>query len=187
MATADNGTPAPRHLYEGETRPESKQQTLSIPIARPSPQNNQQVRCTVLSRKIYGAMTHYVGSTVRCLSSQGHCIWCQTGKPRRWIGYLAAFDQIKRQICLLELTHKAAEDLERQAENYPTLRGLWIQLGRKKNRPNGEVEIQHIEPVKLAPNQTMPEEFSVGEQLDRIWKTYGKDTRADDLPIIPSE
>ena len=56
-----------------------------------------------LSRRVFGFNVHYLGRSVICNAALGSCEWCDAGKATRWVGYLAAMDEVKQKRFLVEV------------------------------------------------------------------------------------
>lgn len=88
----------------------------------------------VLSSTIWGVWTHYDGArTVGCLRQKSVCQGCVNQLPRRWKGYLHAYDCRRRHYVFVELTPTAARSLLEQVGKQTSLRGVRLDLKRTQS------------------------------------------------------
>lgn len=169
-----NPAPIPSR-YTGEPRPVTASDILAIPITRCDQKNGQTVDALILSQQIHGASTHFIGRTIRCTAMEGDCLACRQRKPRRWTGYLAAYDCRRHRLCLLEVTNSTAAELETRSEPYATMRNIWVRLKRKNGQSNGKVDVENLEMLKPEDAKKTPPAFDVAAALEKLW---GKSTAA---------
>ncbi len=156
--------------FEGAAPPAKDDSRISIPIVRPEARNGYKVWAVILSDRVFGVMTHYQARTRPCGHPHHECRFCNAGMPKRWRGYVAAFETKSKAICLIELTPKAANELDEQTTQYTTLRGLVITLEREKPRMNAPCRVTDVEALKTSQVERIPDAFNVPDQLTRIWK-----------------
>lgn len=91
-----------------------------------------------LSDGIVGAWTHYFRRRTSPCVGEG-CEACGSQSPRRWLGYVALFDESTQKPFMVELTVAAARQLTRDFAEMRTMRGAWVIIERMSKRPNGRV------------------------------------------------
>jgi len=96
------------------------------------------VELVVLSHDVVGRVTHFFQKRTRPCTREG-CPACAAGVRKEWHGYIACWYERQQRKVILEVTAGPGRGLGRMFDQFRTLRGCTIVLGRKDNRPNGEV------------------------------------------------
>lgn len=120
----------------------------------------------IVSTELTGLFTHFQNGRTKPCIGQG-CDSCQHANPKRWHAWVAYMDVMTRELCLLEMTAQAAEQLLKYKEKWQTLRGCHFKIGRPSQTPNGRV---HLVTQRWAdPDEKLVAEPDVQAALYTIW------------------
>lgn len=132
---------------------------------------SEQATMTILSRSIWGTWVHWAGShSEPCYSEKKQCPGCKRGLPKKWKGYLHAFEHEARRHIFFEITPYSANQILDQAGADNPLRGLRLVAVRGKGdkaRVRCEVKAATQEPDAL------PAERDPLETLSKLWEMNG--------------
>lgn len=91
-----------------------------------------------LSTTVSGRYCHYFrGRTGPCADND--CEACAASQPRRWLGYIAIWDDREQRPFMVELPITAARQLLREFSPGQSMRSFWVQIERLGDKPNGKV------------------------------------------------
>jgi len=133
---------------------------------------------TVFSRSVFGVWTHWglYGSSP-CLAERSKCAGCANKLPRRWKGYVHAYDHHNKRQCFLELTPIVAESVQKQLGDGQVWRGFRLRLKRGKGeKARVKVEVLGI----LSTGPELVDEKCPGETLEKLWSLKEYDHNSDD-------
>lgn len=125
------------------------------------------LKAIITSNKILAAPTHYYSRrTVPC-GGPGNCPICEAGHKWRLHGYLSILnlDNLAHQI--LELPARSYDAIAAWYRQFSTVRGLYIELTRPSQRPNGQIQLIVRKPQTIP--ETLPDPLPVQWLLCRIW------------------
>lgn len=132
-----------------------------------SPKREESVIVTFLSDTFYGAINHWDGMAIACTGDPSTCYGCRNNLPRRWTGYIAAFQRSNRTRVISQLSHFACTQLLEPMEKHGTLRGITVELKRKDNkRKNAAVMVKVL---GVADPGTCMEEHPILPSLNKLW------------------
>ena len=156
-------------LLQFSERPNAGDTKRSYPILRCDPEQKYRVAGFILSPRIFGVNVHFVGKSVPCSAPKEACTWCDAGRPLRWVGYAPACDLDRHKMFLFEFTPGVMPVFEAFLTMHDSLRGAFVNLSRRKPRPNSRLDAV-IQPAGkyLAPGD-LPPAFDVEEVLERIY------------------
>jgi len=148
---------------------------ITDPNEIPKPQNAQLVRtpptgrlkAIITSHKLIACPTHYhARRTVPC-GGPGNCPLCESGLKWRLHGYISILntDNLAHQI--LEVPARTYDALAQWYKNFNTVRGLYIELTRPTQRPNGQIQLIVRRPQTIP--ESLPDPLPVQWMLCRIW------------------
>lgn len=118
---------------------------------------------TILSPKIIAVVTHWLtpqehppsGRLVRC--DWQTCEHCRCCRPKRWSGFLAAWDHVTQSECVSKVTWNGASILLQMVPSHESLRGKQVEchrLGESNKNPiwwkHGTR--RHLDPVPDTPD-----------------------------------
>lgn len=131
----------------------------------------------LLSSEIHSVETHFLFTvTSPCTKRLGSCSGCDSKRAKRWKGYICAFDVLKAELALVEVTDTAI--LSCPALMYPgdNWRGQVLTIWRKEHK-RGTVLLKLDEAPPTWPRpQNLPRPFSVWPIWNRVWDlTYSED------------
>lgn len=128
---------------------------------------------TVFSRSVYGVWTHWAlhGSSP-CFSRKDDCEGCKRQWPRRWKGYLHAYDHHNKRQCFLEITPLVAEGITQQLGEGQPLRGYRLKLKRGAG-PKARVKVEVLAPLGGGP--ALVDEQFPEETLRKLWSMNADD------------
>lgn len=135
------------------------------------PEENNVLRLVLLAPTFTGLWTHWSGAVLRCEESPD-CPFCQSQMPNRWTGYIAAYSFTHKEEIVAALTQAAANELVPVLERGESLRGLSVELFRKrpvagkKQKPNARV---YCRILGREPEEKCPGEFEIISSLNRLF------------------
>jgi hypothetical protein len=176
------------------TDPSSAFTLLRTPSDRP-------LVAIVTSDDLIGCQTHYWGGrTVPCESVKdplantddaSNCPACQDFQPKRWHGYLSAYNHATRNHFLFEFTARGAVAFEQYRLAHGTLRGCCFEASRPKPGRNTRVEIV-TKPIDLN-KYAIPKAPNLIRAMSVIWQlpatavhTRPDDPKAHDAELAPA-
>lgn len=136
-----------------------------------SPVGYTPLRVVFLAPTFTGKWTHWNGAQLPCYETPD-CRHCKDGLPIRWAAYIAAYSLTHKEEIICALTRAACGDLVPTLESGESLRGLTVELHRKrppegkKPKPNDRVYCRIME--RMA-EEKCPKEFEIESSLNRLW------------------
>lgn len=160
-------------LLQFTERPDAGDSQRSYPILRCDAEQKYRLSGFILSTHIFGVNVHYVGKSVPCAQPKASCTWCDAGRPLRWVGYAPACDLDRHKMFLFEFTPGVMPAFEAFLTMHDGLRGCYVNLTRRKPRPNARLEVA-IQPAgKYVQPGDLPTAFDVESVLERIYGLTG--------------
>jgi len=145
---------------------------------------NKPLRAIITSDKIIASPTHYESRRTIPCGGPGNCRLCERGLPWRLHGYLSIlnYDNLAHQI--LEVPAKTYDAIAQWYKQFGTIRGLYIELSRPNQKPNGSIHAIIKKPTSQPPS--LPDPLPVQWLLCKIWNVplppdenpYKKNTRS---------
>jgi hypothetical protein len=135
------------------------------------PEDDKVLRMVFLAPTFTGRWTHWDGAVQSCEESPD-CPFCKAGSPPRWTGYIAAYSFTHKDEIVAALTRAACEDLIPILERGESLRGLTVELFRKrppqgkKTKPNARV---YCRVIGREPEEKCPQPFEIVSSLNRLF------------------
>lgn len=135
-----------------------------VPVLRPG--DGEILRLVALGDRIEGTFVHFVaGRSSPCVGPGFNCRVCR-GQKKRWIGYLMAYLEARRQVVLAELTASAVRDC-RDLTLGTVLRGRRFEVERVGEGRQGRVQLRLGRMVARADD--LPDAPDTREALCRMW------------------
>lgn len=128
---------------------------------------------TIFSRNIFGVWTHWqLHGSQPCFNRKEDCEGCKRNFPRRWKGYLHAYDHHAKRQCFLEITPIVAESIQQQLGEDQPVRGYRLKM-KRGNGPKARVKVEVLAPLGGGPE--LVEEKFPEETLRKLWSLNGDD------------
>lgn len=145
-----------------------------------SPYRTSPLKFICLSDDIFGVWTHFDRDVGRTLPCRGRelCTYCQYGIIRRWKGYVGAMLFSTSEIRVAEVTEGAARSIELHPLREKGLRGLCIQLQRKRSHATAPVFAELAPPME---GLILPDNPDIEQCLERLWSERTR--RANDSNV----
>ncbi len=122
---------------------------------------------TVFSRSIYGVWTHWgLYGSQPCFSDPKQCHGCKQNQPKRWKGYLHAYDHHHKRQCFLEVTPGMAEEILKQVGQDQPIRGYRLKTKRGKGA-KARVRVEVLAPLAVGPD--LVDEKYPEDTLRKLW------------------
>ena len=123
-----------------------------------------------LSADVTGFDVHWsYGKTHICTLPWGECKLCRGGSGKRWVGYLAAMDELKNKRFLAELTPGVMPSVKQFIEGRGSLRGRKLRLLRPSRHKCGPLKIEFQSEAMTIPDDQCPEPFDIEGVLAKIY------------------
>lgn len=125
------------------------------------------LKAIITSPKIIACPTHYHARRTTPCGGPGNCPLCESGLKWRLHGYLSILntDNLAHQI--LEVPARTYDALAQWYRNFNTVRGLYIELSRPTQRPNGQIQLIVRRPQTIP--ESLPDPLPVQWLLCKIW------------------
>lgn len=167
--------------------PSSNDRGPSFSIVRCNKAERYQVPFYCLSDNVFGFNVHYIGRSVLCNKALGECEFCKENRAIRWVGYLAATNETRQKLFLVEITAGVMPDIRRYRKTWTSLRGHFVTLSRPSMRPTGKLSIDFAGHGKFLPDATCPKSFNVPSALARIYGLTKMELPGENVPIHHSQ
>lgn len=128
---------------------------------------NKPLRAIITSETVIASPTHYDSRRTIPCQGPGKCDLCARGLRWRLHGYLSIlnYDNLAHQI--LEVPARTYDTIAQWYKQFGTVRGLYIELSRPTQRPNGQIACVIKRPASQPPS--LPDPLPVQWLLCKIW------------------
>ena len=155
----------------------------SMPIRRVKA--GQRKQFAILSRSLWGVWTHWNGKQSEpCYQEKKQCGGCKRGLPKRWKGYLHAYDFMDKEECFLELTPLACDQLLAQAGDKEPLRGNRVLVERGAGN-KARLTVTMLTPVQSV--SSLPAEKDPQSALQKLWGVDDTVAYPQQPPSLPMD
>lgn len=109
------------------------------------------------------------GKTHVCTAPWGVCKFCSAGSAKRWVGYLAAMDDMRNKRFVVEFTPGCASTIALWLQERQTLRGRKMRLIRKSRHRCGPLSVEWHSDSQAIPAGQCPEPFDLQGVLCKVY------------------